>query len=140
MLIRSADQLSDTILLRLCQAAELEDFRLYLAFAAADAESRSVFADRSTEVRELLEHRELIVPGLAHRPTLLEVILEHFLRDVAQGSDDEAPSFFSEDAVVALRGYDFPGEVAEARTIVEQAAMRAEGDTVELDDLPEELR
>ncbi len=135
LLIQTADALTDTVLLRLCQAAELGDLRVYLAFDDADAESRSVFEHRSSEVRELLEHRELIVPRLSHRQTILRAVLEYFLWEFSQESDQDGPQRISEEALQALEQYDFPGDVAEARALVHAAASNSDGDEIELVDL-----
>ncbi|QDG54358.1 hypothetical protein FIV42_27510 [Persicimonas caeni] len=132
LLIQDASELSDTVILRLCQAAELGDLRLYLEFNSADAEERSVFDERSSEVRELLEHRELIIPHLSHRLSVLQVLLERFCAE--QGLDD-----FTDEAFEALMNYDYPGEVAEAQTIVEAAVTRAEGEVITLQDLPDSI-
>jgi DNA-binding NtrC family response regulator len=139
LLIQSAEHLSDALILRLCQANENGEFRLYLAFDDSEAETRSVLDDRSKEVRELLEHRELIVPGLAHRPTILEAILEHFLEEYSKRAGSGAHAGLSDDALVALRHYCFPGEVAEARTIIEDAVAQAGDDQIQASHLAVEI-
>jgi hypothetical protein len=139
LLVCSAQDLADAILLRLCQANEAGKFRLYLAFDDADAEARSVLDSRSTEVQELLEHREMIVPSLAHRPTILEAVLEHFLDEYAKRAGAGAPTGFTDDVLSALTHYDFPGGIAEARTLIEVAVARAEDDLIHLHNLPVDI-
>ncbi len=131
LLIHGAEHLSDTMLLRLCQAAEFGELRLYLEFDDPDAESQSVLVPRSAELQELLEHRELVVPRLAHRPTILQSVLEGCLADLGE----DGPSGFAAEALVALQQYEFPGQFGEARELVAQAASRAEGAVIEVDDL-----
>ncbi len=77
----------------------------------------------------------LRVPALTERRSDIPLLLEHFCRKLRGG---ELPGF-SPAAWDALLAHDYPGNVRELRHVVEHALAYAQGDQIELGDLPTEL-
>jgi len=139
LLVRSAGHLSDTMLVGLCNSAVDEDIRLFLSFHEPDIESHSPLDEHPPRVVELLEHRELMIPSLRRRRSILPNILNYYLEyfsDVRSVSVDS----FSEEALSALRAYDYPAEIREAKVLVDLAVVRSGGDRIEVEDLNTEVR
>jgi transcriptional regulator of acetoin/glycerol metabolism len=78
----------------------------------------------------------ITLPALRERPEDLAVLARRFL--------DELPGrvrlCLSDPALKALRAYRWPGNVRELRNVVNRAAIVARGPTIEVDDLPNEVR
>ena len=66
-------------------------------------------------------------------------LAERFLRAATARNGLEAQGF-GQEAMFTLEAYDWPGNVRELKNVVERAAVVAEGDRVDVDDLPEHLR
>jgi DNA-binding NtrC family response regulator len=75
----------------------------------------------------------LIIPPLRDRPEDIPPLVERFSRSVPQ------PKAFTRGALQALAAHDWPGNVRELRYAVERACLLAEGDTVDVHDLPAEV-
>jgi DNA-binding NtrC family response regulator len=90
--------------------------------------------------REDLYYRLNVVavklPLLRERPEDLPELVEHFLKTRRVGPQ---PMGLQPEALEALRRYDWPGNVRELANVLERAQILAEGDTVTLDDLPENI-
>ena len=136
LLVRSADRLSDSVILGLCNASDELDFRLFLAFQADNVEDRSVVGDRSSGVRDRLEDRELIVPPLRRRQTLLPKLLDYYRDRYARLRDLEVDGF-TDKAMASLLAHPFPAEIREAKLLVDLAVLRCESGEIEMRDLPE---
>jgi DNA-binding NtrC family response regulator len=97
----------------------------------------------SGQFRADLYHRlnvvRLILPALRDRHGDIQLIAEHMSRDMAQRYG-EAMRAFTPAACEALTHYDWPGNVRELRNAVERAYVISVGPTVDLGDLPEEVR
>jgi DNA-binding NtrC family response regulator len=79
------------------------------------------------------------VPPLRERGADVPLLLEHFL--ARHASDAGRPrSTFSDQALALLSRYDWPGNVRELSNAVERCVVLAEGDRIEVGDLPEEVR
>ena len=93
--------------------------------------------------REDLYYRLNVVsvrlPPLRERPEDLQPLVEHA---IARYTADlgRAPMSISDEAWHLLRTYPWPGNVRELNNVIERAAVLAPDDTIEVDDLPEELR
>ena len=103
--------------------------------AATNVDLREA-VDKGTFRRDLyhrLDQARLDVPPLRTRMEDVEALAEYFL-------SKEAPHLqLSPDALEALRTHSWPGNVRELRNAVVKAALVAEGDAIEVDDLPSDL-
>jgi two-component system response regulator PilR (NtrC family) len=79
------------------------------------------------------------VPPLRERREDILLLSEHFLRKFAR-EHGRGEIAFSRAALAALSDYGFPGNVRELENAVERGVTLAEGNTVELEDLPSSLR
>ena len=75
----------------------------------------------------------VVIPPLRDRPEDIPLLVDHFTRGLAN------PRPFSPAALKAMASYDWPGNVRELRFAVERAALLAEDETIETDDLPPEI-
>ena len=80
-----------------------------------------------------LDQARLDVPALRLRADDVEPLARFFLNKEA------AHLTFSQAAIDAMRAYSWPGNVRELRNVVVKAALLAEGDEIDLNDLPESL-
>ncbi len=109
--------------------------------AATNRDLRNAVEDGG--FREDLYYRLNVVsvrlPPLRERPEDLQPLVEHAL---ARYTADlgRAPLTISDEAWHLLRTYPWPGNVRELNNVIERAAVLAPDDTIEVDDLPEELR
>jgi len=76
----------------------------------------------------------VVVPPLRERPEDVPLLVEHFSRGLPH------PRRFSAAALQALAAHHWPGNVRELRFAVERAGLLAEGEVIEADDLPPEIR
>jgi DNA-binding NtrC family response regulator len=94
---------------------------------------------RAGRFREDLYYRlnviRIEVPPLRRRREDIRLLAEHFLR-IAAARHGATVDGFSPDALTALEGYGFPGNVRELENLVEQAVVLARGRRIELDELP----
>jgi DNA-binding NtrC family response regulator len=75
----------------------------------------------------------VVIPPLRDRPEDVPLLVDYFTRGLAN------PRPFSPSALKAMAAYSWPGNVRELRFAVERAALLAEEDTIETDDLPPEI-
>jgi transcriptional regulator with GAF, ATPase, and Fis domain len=101
---------------------------------------------RAGRFREDLYYRlsvvRLFLPPLRERREDIPVLAQHFLRTGRFNRDPEGNhrvSGLARDAMEALRTYDWPGNVRELLNVVERACSFAEGNTIQLEDLPAHL-
>ena len=134
LIVRSAERLSDSLLLGLCNSSSEVGFRLFLNFDEPDIAARSVLADRPDNVVDRLEHREVMIPRLRRRRSILPNILTFYLHRCARRRGRRIEDF-TDAAFEALCRYDYPGEVREAELIVDIGVLRADGGVVRLEDL-----
>jgi DNA-binding NtrC family response regulator len=76
---------------------------------------------------------KVVIPPLRERPEDIPLLVEHFARQVPN------PKRFSPVALEAMSAHDWPGNVRELHFAVERACLLAEGDTIDLADLPPEI-
>jgi DNA-binding NtrC family response regulator len=90
--------------------------------------------------REDLYHRLNVItislPPLRERREDIPLLIEHFLKTRQIG---KAPFSVNPQAMVVLTSYDWPGNVRELANVLERAQILAEGNTITIDDLPENL-
>jgi transcriptional regulator with GAF, ATPase, and Fis domain len=82
------------------------------------------------------------LPALRERIEDLPRLVDHFLDDLHLRRPPGAlqAASFSTEAIELLQGYDWPGNIRELRNVVERAVTFAEGDVVEVEDLPADLQ
>jgi DNA-binding NtrC family response regulator len=76
---------------------------------------------------------KVVIPPLRDRPEDIPLLVEHFARQLPQRKD------FTTAALGALTAYDWPGNVRELHFAVERAVLLAEGESIDLHDLPTEI-
>ena len=74
------------------------------------------------------------LPSLAERREDIAALVQHFLKH-----SELHHKKFSANALKRVCEYDFPGNIRELKNIVEQAALLANEDIIEIDDLPEQI-
>lgn len=72
----------------------------------------------------------LTIPSLRERPEDIRVIAEFFLLQLARGRG-KTDIRFSADALRALQGYSWPGNIRELRNVIERAVLLADGPVIE---------
>jgi two-component system, NtrC family, response regulator HydG len=134
-------------LLRVLQEGEVErlggrtvkvDLRLV---AATNQDLRA--AVRDGRFREDLYYRLNVIavpiPPLRDRREDVPLLAEHFLRIYGE-RNGRAMSGFSRAAAEVLSHYDWPGNVRELENTVERAVVLSRASTIEVDDLPNDVR
>ncbi|MCA8943746.1 MAG: sigma-54-dependent Fis family transcriptional regulator [Planctomycetes bacterium] len=109
-----------------------------LAATNADLEKKI----EAGEFREDLYFRLKVVtidmPPLRERPSDIKLLVEHFLRKFSEHHGKHVESI-DRDALVAMVGYEWRGNVRELRNAVESMVVRARGNILTVNDLPPEL-
>jgi DNA-binding NtrC family response regulator len=75
----------------------------------------------------------VVIPPLRERPEDVALLVEHFSRSLP------VPKRFTNAALQALASHDWPGNVRELHFAVERAGLLADGELIDLADLPPEL-
>jgi DNA-binding NtrC family response regulator len=81
----------------------------------------------------------LIVPTLRERPEDIPLLALHFLDKFCLENDRPAMGF-TPNAMLALKNYNWPGNIRELQNVVERAVALTTGNMVHLEDLPDEIR
>ncbi|HEY7513985.1 MAG TPA: sigma 54-interacting transcriptional regulator, partial [Vicinamibacteria bacterium] len=76
---------------------------------------------------------KVVIPPLRERPEDVPLLVEHFSRGLANQKR------FTPAALQALTHYDWPGNVRELHFAVERAGLLAEGESIDVPDLPPEI-
>lgn len=96
-------------------------------------------AVRRKEFREDLYHRlnvfPVVLPPLRERAGDIPLLVEHFLKEIREALQKPVSGITAE-AMERLMGYSWPGNVRELRNCLERAAIMAEGDVIQAEDLP----
>jgi DNA-binding NtrC family response regulator len=112
------------------------------ARVVASADSRVEDAVREGRFRGDLFHRigvlPIRIPPVRERPEDVAPLAKHFLARAAAAAGRETPAM-SPDALAALRDYSWPGNVRELKHVVERALAAADGRTITLHELPQEI-
>jgi len=75
------------------------------------------------------------LPPLRERPGDIELLLNHFMEQLAAAMKTR-PKSFSAEALALLRDYDWPGNVRELRNLVERLLILTPGPMIKASDLP----
>ena len=76
---------------------------------------------------------KVVIPPLRERPEDIPLLVEHFVKQLPNQKR------FTSAALEALSEYDWPGNVRELHFAVERAGLLAEGDKIDVADLPPEI-
>jgi DNA-binding NtrC family response regulator len=76
---------------------------------------------------------KVVIPPLRERPEDIPLLVDHFARQLPM------PKRFSSGALAALASHDWPGNVRELHFAVERAGLLAEGEVIDIEDLPPEI-
>lgn len=79
------------------------------------------------------------IPPLKERKEDIPLLVNHFARILAAKTGRDAPNF-SPKTMRCLYDYEYPGNVRELRNILERIFVLCQGDTVQIECLPEEVR
>ena len=82
---------------------------------------------------------EIPLPPLRERREDIPLLVEHFIRDVAQGNHKSVTGI-ARDALQRLMDYSWPGNIRELRNAIEHAFVTVQGENLTLLDLPLEIR
>jgi two-component system, NtrC family, response regulator HydG len=83
-----------------------------------------------------LANIEIRVPGLTERMDDIPVLVQHFLKRYNRAYDKKFQGF-TQRAQIALLQHDWPGSVRELENVISSAAISADGDFIDVTDLPE---
>jgi hypothetical protein len=139
LIIQRAEWLPPELFDELIEQAEAYDVRLYICFDVRDLQGGSPLAATSEEAREILEPRELLIPGFEHRHAVKEIIIGHWLQEISWFAQRDVVDL-SPAAFKAMLGYDWPGNLDELILTMERAVRHGQGDFIELGDLPLDVR
>lgn len=94
------------------------------------------------DFREDLYHRlnefSIKVPNLKSRDEDLMIFANYFL-EMANVELEREVEDFSEEAIVAIRNYHWPGNLRELKNVIKRAVLLSRGETVEANVLPQEI-
>jgi transcriptional regulator with GAF, ATPase, and Fis domain len=76
---------------------------------------------------------KVVIPPLRERPEDIPLLVDHFSKQLP------SQKRFTPQALAALSEYDWPGNVRELHFAVERAGLLAEGEMIDVDDLPPEI-
>jgi DNA-binding NtrC family response regulator len=76
---------------------------------------------------------KVVIPSLSERPEDIPLLVEHFTKQLP------SQKRFTPQALAALSEYDWPGNVRELHFAVERAGLLAEGEMIDVADLPPEI-
>jgi transcriptional regulator with GAF, ATPase, and Fis domain len=97
---------------------------------------------RQGKFREDLFYRlnvfPIYLPPLRDRPEDIPELVQHFLTIYAQRAG-KGPIQMDDDALIALKGFPWPGNVRQLENVIERAVVVVEGHTVTLRELPLEV-
>jgi DNA-binding NtrC family response regulator len=135
-------------LLRVLQEKEVrriggrEDIKVDVRVVAATNRNLAA-AIKQGNFREDLFYRLNVVtiplPSLRERTTDIPDLVEHFLKKFASASGKPVKGV-STNALRVLMEYHWPGNVRELESVIERAVLLCEGDRLEIEDFPPEVR
>ncbi len=79
------------------------------------------------------------VPPLRDRKEDIPLLIDHFLKSLAEKRGQEVKSL-SREAVLMLMDYGYPGNVRELENIIERGVALADDNIIDLDSLPQEIQ
>ncbi|MDQ8181101.1 sigma-54 dependent transcriptional regulator [Pelagicoccus sp. SDUM812005] len=82
----------------------------------------------------------VVMPPLAERPHDIKGLAQAFLQHHARRQGRGDACTFSDSALAAILSYSWPGNIRELHNLIERCLILCDGGTIELDDLPMEVR
>ena len=110
-----------------------------LAATARDLESDVQEGEFRSDLYYRINVVRIHLPPLRHRVDDVPVLLQHFLGLYNESLGLEIEGFEPE-AIKALSSYSWPGNIRELENVVERAMVLADGERIDVDDLPEGIR
>ena len=110
-----------------------------VAATARDLESEVKEGDFRSDLFYRINVLNIHLPPLRHRTEDIPALVRHFLAHYNDALGLQVTSF-SPEAMKAMLAYPWPGNVREVQNVVERAMVLAEGEKIELDQLPPNLR
>jgi DNA-binding NtrC family response regulator len=110
-----------------------------LASATVDLRARIPAGLFREELYSRLATEILTLPSLRERRDDIPMLAQHFLNQCCAHMPETAREL-SRDAEAALKEYSWPGNLRELREAIEEAAIRARGQRIEAQHLPERVR
>jgi len=126
-------------IVRLNGSAPIPAHARCLASTSIDLRSRIPAGLFREELHARLATELLVLPPLRERRDEIPALAQHFLQQCCAHLPAAAREL-TRDAEQALREYNWPGNLRELREAVEEAAMRARGQRIGLEHLPEGMR
>lgn len=148
------DEIGDVPLnmqVKLLRALQEQEFERVGGIRTLKVDVRLVTAtnrDLETEIaagrfREDLYYRlnvvRLHLPPLRERKTDIPLLVEHFVRRFNERLHRQVTSV-SDDALAIMLGYAWKGNIRELENVIERCMLFCDGDEIQVDDLPPELR
>jgi DNA-binding NtrC family response regulator len=110
-----------------------------IASTSADLRARIPAGLFRDELHSRLATEVLTLPALRDRRDEIPMLAQHFLQQCC-GHLPQSARELTREAEAALRDYPWPGNLRELREAVEEAAMRARGQRIAAEHLPDRLR
>lgn len=119
-----------------------EEIEVDIRIVAASNKNLAELVERG-QFRDDLYYRlnvvQIPLPPLRERREDIPLLVAHFAEKVA--ADNELPpKNFSASALNYLAGYEWPGNIRQLENVVESSIVLAPGQTIDVDDLPAEIR
>jgi len=137
-----------TRLLRTLQEGEVrrlgstQNHKVDVRVIAASHQDLSEKVRNGTFRQDLLYRLEVIhihIPALRERLVDIPELVKHFLSEAAL-RHSKTPPVVTEEAMAALQRHAWPGNIRELSNVMERAVVLAEGEQIELRDLPEHFQ
>jgi two-component system response regulator AtoC len=78
------------------------------------------------------------IPPLRERATDIPLLIEHFLKRLNENNNQR--KMVSKEAIKVLMEYHWPGNVRQLESVIERAYIMCDGDVIDVDHLPEEVK
>jgi DNA-binding NtrC family response regulator len=111
-----------------------------IATTHADLRALSAAGVFARDLFERLGGHPVTVPCLHERPEDVPALARHLLETAVGIEGPQRPRGFAPEAEEALRRHRWPGGLDELREVVQQAAARASGELIRVEDLPSQIR
>src|SRR5262249_55604429 len=110
-----------------------------LASTSVDLRARAEAGLFREDLRARLAGEQIMLTPLREHPEDIPSLARHYLEQCCAPLGPAACEL-APNVEAALRAYPWPGNLRELRETIEEAALRAHGERIDLDDLPERLR